>query len=800
MDQAALVKALRKDVGKAAVLDDIASRLVYSRDASHLRLGRPVCVVLPASADEVAAVIGTCARFEAPFVVRGGGTGLSGGALPRDGAVVIGTSRLADIGPVDAVRRRVVCGPGVINEAVSRHAAPLGLRFAPDPSSQYAATVGGNVAANAGGPHCLKVGVTAQHVRRLEWVDVQGRRWNTGRGAGDERGIGLTGLLCGSEGTLGVVTAADLDLTPAPEATVTLLAEFPRLADATSAVVALMGSGVVPEACEIVDRMMLRAVEEAFRFGFATDVDAVMICEVSGTAGAAVEDAERAEEILRASGARAVAAAADEAERTRLWMCRKKAFGAVGRLAPAYISMDVVVPLGQLTPLVEDIAQVRRQYDVDVATAFHAGDGNLHPGVHYDDRDPDLTARAHRASDAIVMKAIARGGSCTGEHGVGLEKRHIVHHQLDPVSLDLMRGIKRICDPENRCNPGKKLPDEGVQAPPPPPAPPAVTFDWESLTVTAPAATPLATLQAEALARGFWIPVGAASRTRASGPGLGGAVTVGDLLDAGTPGPALLGDLRVADCVLQMWAETGDGRLLRAGAPVLKNVAGYDLVRLLVGSGGVLARPLAATFLLKPAPEAVGRWTWPDAPHVFSGESRRDLMQVLRRHGQPTLSLRERTGEDPSLVIMASGRDRDWDLERLGDDLLAWSEDHGIGRPLSMRHRRADLAMPAVLAELPAWAVGSPDWTRLTLRDARPEWPRPRRFLWLTGPDVMWVPAMPAEEPVGWFADTVYRDGVLCPLPHPAADVPLHLLAGLKRLFDPDGALPTPRWLAEVSA
>jgi FAD/FMN-containing dehydrogenase len=556
-----------------------------------------------------------------------------------------------------------------------------------------------------------------------------------------------------------------------------------------------MGSGVLPEACEIVDRVMLGAVEEAFQFGFPTEADAVMICELAGTAGAAREDAARAEDLLRAAGASEVRAAADEDERTRLWMCRKKAFGAVGRLAPAYISMDVVVPLGALTTLVEDIQVIKAEDRVEIATAFHAGDGNLHPGVHYDDRDAELSTRAHRAADRIVLRALELNGSCTGEHGVGLEKRHLVHHQLDATALRLMRGIKHVFDPHDLCNPGKLLPDPELDGAAMPPVPSRPVFHWDSLTVTAPADTPLATLQAEALGRGLWIPVGAASRVRAAGPGLGGAITMGELVDAGTGGPALLASLGPGEAILELWAETGEGEVFRAGAPVLKNAAGYDLLRLLVGSGGTLARPLAATWQLRPAPAAVRRWSWTGVPPTLGAEGRRDLVRVLNRHGQPTVAVRERTGDGPSLWVLAAGRDRPWDLDRLGDDLDAWSEDHGLNRPVAERRRGLDLATASVLAELPAWSLASPDWTLLNRREGRPDWPRPRRLIWQSHADLLWTPQVLEEEPVGWFADTVYADGRLQPLPHPPAGVPVDRLAGLKRLFDPGDRLPAPGWL-----
>ncbi len=522
---AALVAALRRRLGPDAVLADEAALAVYARDASHLELGRPLAVALPADAAAAADAIALCARHGVPFVPRGGGTGLSGGALPPAGAVVVATARLEAVGPVDAAGRRVTAGPGALNEAIGRAALAHGLHFAPDPSSQAAATLGGNVAENAGGPHTLKVGVTLHHLRRLEWVDPAGRRWHSGRGLAWERGLDLLGLLAGSEGTLGFVTAADLRLVPAPRATATLLALFPRLDDATAAVVALMGQGVLPAAVELIDQAMLQAVEQAFRFGFPTDQAAAMVVEFDGDPEAVDEDAALAAALLAARGASSVRRAADEAERTELWRCRKRAFGAVGRLAPTYISMDVCVPLARLPAIVRAAGEIAARHGVRIATALHAGDGNLHPGVHYDARDPDLARRAHAAADAIILAALAMNGSVTGEHGVGVEKRHLVGRQLDRHAAGLMHGIKRLCDPAGLCNPGKALPPEPEACGEPPPEPDGVVCDAASLTVTAPAGARLSELQAAALAHGLWIPLGlawggapAGARAGAGGP------------------------------------------------------------------------------------------------------------------------------------------------------------------------------------------------------------------------------------------------------------------------------------------
>ncbi len=790
-----LISALRRVLGKDAVLTDAASRAVYARDASHLTLGRPCCICLPANPEEARRAIALCAEHGVAFVARGAGTGLAGGALPPAGAVVVATSRLTRLDTVDPFTRRVRAEAGVRNEDVSRRAAPHGLHFAPDPSSQAAATIGGNVAANAGGPHCLKVGVTVQHVLRLAWIDPQGRAWTTGRGHGLERGIGLLPLLAGSEGTLGLVTAADLALLPVAPATTTLLAVFPRLDDAAAAVVTLLTAGLLPDAVEIVDREMLAAVEAAFHFGFPTDVEAVMVCEISGSPEAAAEDATRATMLLREGGAREVRAATDAAERLELWRCRKKAFGAVGRIAPAYVSMDVVVPLGELPGFVRDVAAIRAEHGVCIATAFHAGDGNLHPGVHYDDRDPQSMRRAHAAADAIVRRALALGGSATGEHGIGIEKRHLVHEQIDAVSARLQHELKTLFDPRGLCNPDKKLPPRAAVCAASPPVPSDPDFRWRSLTVTAPAATSFADVQAEALARGLWIPVGATLPRTSTGSGLGTTSTVGEMVSLGLAGPSLLGSARVADVLVELWAETGVGDVFHAGAPVAKNVAGYDLARLVCGDGGMLARPLAATFLLRPAPASFARWTWDVERWPRTPGMRTALVSVLRHWATPAVALLDSSDRGAQATVLAAGRDRTWDLGQLGSLLEAWAEEFGLGRPREEVRPGHDLADPRSLEGLPAWSRGAPDWTLLTTALAAADWPRVARGLWHSRPEAIWLPQAEPPVPASWFADPVFRDGRSTLPPAPDAGAPRDLLVGIKRIFDPARRLPTASWL-----
>ena len=385
---ASLVKGLEAILGRRGVLTDRAALLVYSRDASHLTLGLPLAVALPTDVEQVRAVVQACAGAGVPLVCRGTGTGLSAGAVPADGWVVLSTARLNELTALDATESMIFAQPGVLNAAVSERAAPAGLHFAPDPSSQSASTIGGNIAENAGGPHCLRHGVTLQHLRGLQWCDARGVAHHTGTGPAGGRGFHLDSLLCGSEGTLGVITGSWLNLTPSPDHESTLLAFFNTLEAATTAVGSLLRQGLQPVAVEMVDQAMLQAVEEAFAFGFSTSAAAAMICEFAGSAQAVAGDADRARQILEVAGATQVRLAADAVERAELWKCRKKAFGAVGRLTPSYVTMDVVVPLGRLPHLVTAIQEIKARHGVKVSTAFHAGDGNLHPGVHYDDRDP----------------------------------------------------------------------------------------------------------------------------------------------------------------------------------------------------------------------------------------------------------------------------------------------------------------------------------------------------------------------------------------------------------------------------
>ncbi len=798
-----LVTELRRLLGPSGLLTGPAALSVYARDASHLQWGTPLAVALPASEEDLARVVALCAAAGVTVVMRGAGTGLSGGAVPPPGALAVSTARLAGLGPVDAVVGAVRAQPGVLNAAVSRHAAPHGLHFAPDPSSQAASTLGGNIAENAGGPHCLSHGVTSHHLRSLDWCDAEGRPWSTGEPVAVARGLDLRGLLCGSEGTLGIVTGAWLQLTPEPAAVRTLLAEFPALEAATAAVPRLLQAGVLPVAVEIIDQAMIATVEQAFAFGLPLDVEAVMIAELAGPAATADAGARATTDVLLGAGARAVRAAADAAERLALWQCRKRAFGAVGRLSPNYVSMDVVVPLGQLSGLVREIQEVRARFDVKIATAFHAGDGNLHPAVHYDERRAGDRERAHAAADAIIKAALRRGGSVTGEHGVGLEKVHALPWQVDAVSASLLRGIKDVFDPAGRLNPGKALPAAGpaVRYAAIPSRPTSLRVDVDSLAVTAPAGTPVADLQEAALAHGLWLPLGLAGRLPA--PGLDGGGTIGEAVARLLEGPMLLARATARDLLLEAWAEAGDGRAFHAGAAVAKNVAGYDLLRLLCGSGGTLATLRAVTLQLRPAPAGCWGWSWTApgdgdaggapavAPAGHSGPGGSVWLAALAAGCDPLAGLQVVIERSPAGVptrVLALGG---------GTQPLLPAGSGGA----VVEARRANVGEAAALLselEAPGWCLGSADWTAwqpVAGAGTALLPPGPDRFLWQHGPRVVWLPGCAPVAAEGWRADIAWRNGHGAPLPPPPPGSPLHVLRGLKRTFDPEGKLGGPGWL-----
>ncbi|HTD60857.1 MAG TPA: FAD-linked oxidase C-terminal domain-containing protein, partial [Gemmatimonadaceae bacterium] len=432
--------------------------LVYTADGLPGYKKQPSIAVFPETRDQVVAVIRALAAAGVPFVPRGAGTGLSGGAL-ADGVVLLGLNRLTRILSIDPVNRLAVVEPGVVNAALSRAVAPYGLHYAPDPSSQAACTVGGNVAENAGGPHCLKYGVTLNHIVALTVVLPDGAVVTLGNPAGEREGYDLLGLFVGSEGCFGVAIDITVRLTPNPQAVRTLLADFLSLDDAARATSAIVASGVIPAALEMMDGPTIRAVEQSiYAAGYPTDADAILLAEVDGLADGLDDDAETIRAICLAHGARTVHVASDPAERARLWQGRKKAFGAMGRLGSHLVVQDAVVPRTALASVLAQTRAIAARYGVTVCNVFHAGDGNLHPNIPYSGTDPDEVRRVQAAMREIMQVCIDAGGSITGEHGVGLDKIEYMDRIFSPESLAAQCALRTVFDPERRANPGKVVP------------------------------------------------------------------------------------------------------------------------------------------------------------------------------------------------------------------------------------------------------------------------------------------------------------------------------------------------------
>jgi len=451
--------ALAGIVGPRWVRHRPAELATFAMDGLPTRESAPGAVVLPGTRQEVVEVVRLLHRLGLPFVARGAGTGLSGGAVAEPGTVMLTLTRLNRVLRVDAAARRAVVEPGVVNARLTEAVAPLGLHYAPDPSSQTACTVGGNVAENAGGPHCLKYGVTTNHVTELEVVLPDGSVTRLGSPQGEPWGPDLVGLFVGSEGMFGVALEITVRLVPVPPAIRTLLADFGSVRAASEAVSAVIASGIVPAALEMMDQACVLAVEDSiYAAGYPRDAEAVLLVEVDGSAAQAEAEAAAVGAILERHGARAVRVAADPALRARLWQGRKKAFGAMGRLAPDLAVQDAVVPRSALPDILDRIAEIRQRYGLVISNVFHAGDGNLHPNISFDRRDADQAARVHDASHEIMATCVAAGGSISGEHGVGTDKLEYMELVFDEPSLTAMCDVRQVFDPDGRANPGKVVP------------------------------------------------------------------------------------------------------------------------------------------------------------------------------------------------------------------------------------------------------------------------------------------------------------------------------------------------------
>jgi glycolate oxidase len=455
---AGLIPQLTGILGPDLVITDPMELRTYECDGLTSHRCSPGLVVLPETAAQVAAVVRACASANLPFVARGSGTGLSGGALPRADGVLIVTSRMRRIIEVDPASRRAIVEPGVTNLAVSKAAQPFGLFYAPDPSSQQICSVGGNVAENSGGAHCLKHGFTVHHVTGLEIVTPDGELTWLGDGTGAAPGYDLLGAFTGSEGTLGIVTKIVVRLTAIPQAVTTLLAAFETTGHGGAAVSAIIAAGILPGAIEMMDALAIEAAEAAVACRYPEGAGAVLIVELDGPEIAVRAEAAAVRELAELAGAFEIREAADPAERTAIWTGRRSAFAAVGRISPAYIVQDGVVPRTALPEVLDRISALSAQAGIRVANVFHAGDGNLHPLVLFDDSSAEQSAAAEVLSGAILDECIAHGGSITGEHGVGVDKSRYMPRMFNADDLDTMQLLRCAFDPAGLCNPGKIFP------------------------------------------------------------------------------------------------------------------------------------------------------------------------------------------------------------------------------------------------------------------------------------------------------------------------------------------------------
>jgi glycolate oxidase len=452
-----LYERLREALGPGAVFRGAEDVIVYEYDYG-LDRGMPDLVVLPRSTADVQLIVREAQTAGVPIVARGAGTGICGGAVPSQGGLIVGLARMNRVLEIDVDNRCAIVQPGVVNLDLSKVAEPYGLFFAPDPSSQKASTIGGNIANNAGGPHCLSLGVTVNHVLGMEVVLHDARVVQLGGKTPDAPGLDLTGVLVGSEGTLGIVTQATVRLLPIPEAVRTALALFESVEAASEAVSRLIGVGVVPSALEMMDKLALSAIEAAFHAGYPPEAGAVLLVEVDGLLEQVEAQASVVDTVCRSAGALEIRLAETADARARLWAARKGAASAMGRIAPNYYLHDAVVPRTKLPSVLAQVVEIGKRYDLPIANLFHAGDGNLHPMILFDARQAGILDRVMAAGREIMTRCIEAGGTITGEHGVGLEKLAFMPLVFSPADLQVMARVRNALDPSGNFNPAKILP------------------------------------------------------------------------------------------------------------------------------------------------------------------------------------------------------------------------------------------------------------------------------------------------------------------------------------------------------
>ena len=454
-----VIGKLRQIFEPSAVVEDETELLVYECDGLPLFKNRPDVVVFPRTTEQVAQVVRLANEYRIPFLPRGAGTGLSGGALAVEGGIVIELQRMNRILSIDIENRIAVVQPGVVNLHISQAAAPYGLYYAPDPSSQMSCSIGGNVAENSGGPHCLKYGMTTNHILAIEAVTATGEIIRLGNPAGEPVGMDLVGVIVGSEGTFAIVTEITIRLLPKPQAVKTLLAAFHSVEECSQTVSDVIAAGIVPSALEFVDAKTIEAVEASvYRAGYPRDARAALLIEVDGFHEGLEETSNAIVEICRRNSAYDVRVAKDDEERAKLWLGRKGAFGAMGRLAPDMITMDAVIPRTRLPEVLVAIDRMSERYGLAVANVFHAGDGNLHPLILFDSRHSDQVDKIFGMSEEIMKLCVGVGGSLSGEHGIGYEKKDFMDLVFSDPDLQTMMRVKQVFNPAGLLNPDKIFP------------------------------------------------------------------------------------------------------------------------------------------------------------------------------------------------------------------------------------------------------------------------------------------------------------------------------------------------------
>lgn len=658
------IQKLKKIVGSEHVSVSRATSELYSYDASLAR-GRPGVAVFPGDAREVSKTVHLANETGVSYVPRGFGTNLSGGTVLPDGGLVISLARLNRILEINPESRFAVAQPGVTNLELQNALAPLNFFYAPDPASQKVATLGGNVGENSGGPRCLKYGVTTNHVLGLEVILPDGEIIRTGGATFDTPGLDLRGAMIGSEGTLGIVTELTVRILPFPQSIITMLAIYNDIGDAARSVSRIIASGLIPTTLEMMDAPIIQAVEDSYACGYPRDAAAVLIIEVEGRKQGLRNQARKIRDICMAGHCRSIREAKDNAERNRLWEGRRGAFGAVARLAPNYLVNDCSVPRNRLPRALETVARITEKYGFRHGNVFHAGDGNLHPLIFFDSRDPDQMERVKQAGWEIMEACVALGGTISGEHGIGLEKMDAMRLVFSEHDLDAQRALKRAFDSQDRLNPRKIFPEPGdgtaasremsvdeqrlvekiqeavsVRQPILPvgsgtcanmgnltgpsciPLPVSgldhiMDYDPDNQVVTAGAGMTLNGLQEKLKANNQWLPL--RPPLHPDKHTVGGMVA----LDASGPERAHYGAPR--DMLLGMRYIDARGRLISTGGRVVKNVTGYDMTRLMTGSLGTLGYITRATFRVSMIPEACRAVTAMGAPEICAAAAA-DLM------------------------------------------------------------------------------------------------------------------------------------------------------------------------------